>query len=163
MSDALTYFDFSDMMLAAVRRKAGQIFICHFDGACDPNPGGGMGSGAHIITAAGHTAFAQSEYTPPAPGNTSNAAEYLAFMSLMNYLTDCYGCTISIFGDSKLVINQMTGRWRMTAGGYKAHALQAKELYDRLRQHNRVKLAWIPRERNQLADDLSKQAIIKAQ
>ena len=161
MEDTITYSEFSDMMLAAVRRRVKQTFICHFDGACSPNPGGHMGSGAHIVADEGQTAFTLSEYTPPAAGNTNNAAEYLAFLSLMHYLHDCDSCTIKIYGDAKLVIRQMCGHWDILNGGYKQHALQAKTLYDQLRRHNRVTLRWIPREQNQAADELSKQAILK--
>jgi probable phosphoglycerate mutase len=161
VTDLLTYSDFTDMILTAVRQKTGEIFNCYFDGAIQPNPGGEIGAGVYIVNGRGDVASSYSVYRRAAAGNTNNAAEYLAFLTLMQHLADCDHCTINIYGDSQLVIRQMQGRWRILDGGYKDLALQSKELFNQLCARNQVKISWISRDKNTKADELSKQAIIK--
>jgi ribonuclease HI len=63
---------------------------------------------------------------------------------------------IHIKGDSNLVVMQMKGIWKIKAGHYRTFAMRCKMLLHDLSMHNRVKIEWVPREQNQLAEELSK-------
>jgi ribonuclease HI len=92
---------------------------------------------------------------------SNNIAEYAGLLALLDYfieagLTDC---EIEVRGDSKLVIEQMTGNWRIGEGLYVQAARQAQRLAS---QFSNLRFLWIPREHNHLADALSKSELIKA-
>lgn len=133
---------------------------CYFDGACEPvNPGGNMGLGGYVDEDEKNIFFF-SEMIPKDKNNTNNIAEYKALLNLLHFLID-YKHTdkeIIIYGDSKLVINQMWGTWNMSKGLYIPFAIKCKKL---LKQFDNLKGQWIPREENQRADDLSKDALLK--
>lgn len=134
------------------------VIVAHFDGSCEPvNPGGSMGMGIHFqvndnpIRKYGHK-------VPPAPDNTNNVAEYKALEWLLNtlILEQINDADIHIKGDSKLVVMQMKGTWKIKSGHYRTFALRCKMLLHDLSIGNRIKIDWVPREQNQLADEMSK-------
>jgi ribonuclease HI len=130
--------------------KKVKYFKCYFDGACEPkNPGGALGIGYCI------NEFNGSDYVAPDVDNSNNVAEYLAFRKVIDSLQDKRGCKIEIFGDSMLVIMQMTGKWKIKNGMYKDIALRTLPLFKQLQQLNDVTLKWIPRELNSRADKQS--------
>jgi ribonuclease HI len=65
-------------------------------------------------------------------------------------------CEIKIFGDSKLVVNQMNELWGSNGGAYYPYMLEAKKLLKELVKTNKVTIEWIPRDKNELADNQSK-------
>src|SRR5262245_13673352 len=95
----------------------------YFDGACEPvNPGGTMGFGV-VIFDGDSQVWACSGRSRPAdgPGQTSsNLAEYAALLCALDWLLDNNhrDHEIEICGDSKLVIEQMAGRWQIGRGHY---------------------------------------------
>ena len=127
----------------------------YFDGACAPrNPGGHIGIGAYILNHSGEVIFEHSWYLPPSNLNSNNIAEYLAVESCIDFIID-NGYTneeIVFYGDSKLVIMQMSGKWKVKNGMYVKHAINCK-----LKRINLInaKFVWIPREMNERADFLS--------
>jgi ribonuclease HI len=137
-------------------------FIAYFDGACEPiNPGGKMGFGS-IVTDNGQVDWHSAGMSGPDKGPTSNnLAEYTALMALLDYfveqnLTDA---DIEIRGDSKLVIEQMSGRWKIGKGVYVQAAHHAREVAAKF---TKLRFRWIPRAENRLADELSKYKLIEA-
>ena len=66
---------------------------------------------------------------------------------------------IVVKGDSMLVINQMFGSWKIKSGLYAPLAEKACEL---LSQFTNSRGEWIPRDRNDVADRLSKEALKRA-
>jgi ribonuclease HI len=133
---------------------------CYFDGACEPtNPGGNLGIGA-IVFHNNEAVLRHSDFIAAAQFNSNNVAEYLGLEQILIFLKD-YSCEenkIFIYGDSKLVINQMTGKWRIKFGYYKEAALRCKKLIGTINKE--LVFTWIPREINQFADDLSKGKLI---
>lgn len=129
---------------------------CFIDGACGPfNPGGYMGWGWHIKTSA---PVSFSDACGQHVANSNNVAEYLALNSLLEYLLANPGYTkfhILIKSDSQLLVKQMTGKWRIKNGLYAKEARKAAILASNFGNH-KISFQWIPREENQLADDLSK-------
>lgn len=130
----------------------------YFDGCCEPNnPGGNMGIGA-VIYIDGVEKFTLSKHVKAHPNNTNNVAEYQAFGWTVKTLLDL-GVTdsdIEVFGDSKMVVEQMNGNWSIKEGSYVQFAERAKQIFTELSKKNEVSLKWIPREKNTIADGLSK-------
>ena len=96
-------------------------FKCYFDGACEPiNPGGAIGAGIYIVGS--RRTYKDKYFIPCKPENTNNVAEYIALIKVLEFMANKSGCRIEIFGDSMLVIMQMTGRWKIKHGAYKEYA-----------------------------------------
>lgn len=134
--------------------------VCFFDGCCEPrNPGGNMGVGA-VIFKNGVKVNTHSGFMPAKNTNSNNVAEYAALEWILETLLE-QGLSdqpILIYGDSKLVIEQMRGAWRIKDGFYVQKALACQQL---LKNFRNIKLQWIPRDENCYADDLSKGQLIK--
>jgi ribonuclease HI len=115
-----------------------------------------MGMGAFIRS--GDMTIELSDKEPARKGNTNNVAEYRAVILLLRYLvgTRKTGKFITIYGDSKLVVNQLNGIWRILDGEYVPFANEAKQLFADLKANNTVNIKWIPRHKNRKADELSK-------
>lgn len=128
-----------------------------FDGSCWPNPGGSIGYGFHIIDKEDNDLHADSGYYPNDKINTSsNVAEYMALIAGMEWLinNNFSNEPIRVFGDSMMVINQMTGNWGINEGFYTEYAKKARKI--RLEHFRRSGWIWIPRDLNGRADELSK-------
>jgi ribonuclease HI len=138
----------------------------YFDGCCEPvNPGGTASYGA-VIFVDGERVWECSELFVPVHGKekhtSNNVAEYSGFLSILEWLlaNNLDAMPARIHGDSKLVIEQMLGNWRMKKGFYIPVAKKAKETLKKFRKQ--PKLIWIPREKNDIADELSKAELKKA-
>lgn len=88
-------------------------------------------------------------YSEGFEGGSVNWAEYRALRSLLEYLKDKEGEKV-IHGDSKLVIQQMLGRWQAKKGTYVPEHKKCLEL------GVEADYKWIPRKENGRADELSK-------
>lgn len=133
----------------------------YFDGACAPiNPSGTMGMGAYILEQDTQI-FSDSQMIEAQKGNSNNVAEYLALEMVLDFLLEngYNGENILVMGDSRLVINQMRGQWKISEGYYKEVALRCK---DKVRYFTNIKFEWIPREKNTLADELSNKKLNEA-
>ncbi len=130
--------------------------ICYFDGSCEPrNPGGAMGLGV-VIYKDQEQVFTFGGYFPPAPQNSNNVAEYRAFEVMLDYLITHK--PITIYGDSMMVIQQMSQNWKIKNGLYTEHAFRC---LGKFKTHfANVALRWVPREQNAVADRLSKGQMI---
>jgi ribonuclease HI len=149
-----------------------KTLICYFDGACEPrNPGGNMGLGACIFSIQnwkeqpGIQVFCHSEFMEADLDNSNNVAEYFAFEKLLDWLKENskdFDDKVYIYGDSALVINQMSGAWKMNRGYYIpiAKRCQAK-LADLKEMGVKFVLSWVPRQKNSYADELSKREFVK--
>lgn len=135
--------------------------VCYFDGATEPiNPGGSMGIGCCAMIDK-KIIYQHSGFVEAKPENSNNVAEYMALVHILEYLKSAgYDADNTIiYGDSMLVIKQMTGKWKIKEGRYVEHARKSLTL---IRQFRKVPLFfWIPREKNFLADELSKAEMIK--
>lgn len=91
---------------------------------------------------------------------SNNLAEYDAVYDALKFIANSEMTfdRLTIYGDSRLVINQLKGHWMIKEGRYKETAIKVKEM---LQQdfHNNVKFKWIRRESNIEADTLSKEGI----
>lgn len=138
---------------------------CFFDGACEPvNPGGVASFGA-VIFKDGKKIWESSDIMFPEDEGrrittSNNVAEYKGLQAILVRLhfLGAFNEEIIIMGDSKLVIKQMRGEWRIRQGIYVPFAKECRNLLQRFK---RVKFQWIPREENGLADNLSKALLEK--
>lgn len=136
-----------------------------FDGCCEPvNPGGTASYGA-VIFKGDERIWECSKIFYPQRGReketSNNVAEYSGFISILEYFLE-HGLEkekIEIFGDSKLVIEQMKGNWKIVKGFYKPLAYKAKEMVNKFKK---TTFEWISRDENDIADELSKAELIKA-
>lgn len=128
------------------------------------NPGGNIGLGA-TLKKNGEEIFQHSKFIPEHPHNTNNVGEYMAFESILDFIFNhkIENEKVTIYGDSKLVIEQMNGRWRIKFGRYTPYADRCKRKLKELRENNKLSfnLNWIPREQNGYADRLSKGQLIE--
>lgn len=106
-----------------------RAFEIVFDGGSLGNPGKGYGS--YEITSGGEVLCHQREEY----GNniTNNQAEYMTLIRALEWL-DRYvegrrsGARVHIHGDSQLVINQVTGKWKIKAEQLRPYAERIRSL-----------------------------------
>lgn len=123
-----------------------------FDGAAIPNPGK-RGIGA-ILLDNGNVIHEISEKLEGI--GTNNEAEYNALIQGLKKAHDLGWTDINVQGDSKLVVNQVNGKWSVKSDNLKVPCQVAKEL---VAQFNSIKLEWIPREQNEKADYAASKAL----
>jgi ribonuclease HI len=87
---------------------------------------------------------------------TNNEAEYLALIDGLKAVSDWKPDRLEVFLDSKLVVEQVNGRWKIKEARLQALHKQAKELLDRFAE---VEVTHVAREHNNGADALANQAI----
>ncbi|MFB6845090.1 bifunctional RNase H/acid phosphatase [Streptomyces sp. NPDC056373] len=128
-------------------------FIVEADGGSRGNPGP-AGYGAVVGDAAtGETLRETAEYIGVA---TNNVAEYrglLAGLRAAHALDP--DATVHVRMDSKLVIEQMSGRWKIKHPDMKPLAAQAARVFP----PGRVTYEWMPRAQNKHADRLANEAM----
>ena len=121
------------------------------DGSVSVNPGG-VGTWAWVAYVDGE----ESEYDYGAirarQENTNNLMEHRALNEALKWAAHHQYQKFSIYSDSNLAVNQINGVWRIKADSLRGLALDSRGL---LVQQQAI-CAWIPRERNQRADELSK-------
>ncbi|MGW1542654.1 bifunctional RNase H/acid phosphatase [Streptomyces sp. NPDC002309] len=128
-------------------------FIVEADGGSRGNPGP-AGYGAVVLDAAtGGTLAESAEYLGVV---TNNVAEYrglLAGLRAAHALDPT--ATVRVRMDSKLVVEQMSGRWKIKHPDMKPPAMEAGRIFPA----GQVTYEWIPRERNKHADRLANEAM----
>jgi broad specificity phosphatase PhoE/ribonuclease HI len=127
--------------------------VVEADGGSRGNPGpAGYGS---VVWNAGHsTVLAESKQ---AIGRaTNNVAEYRGLIAGLEEAVKLGATEVAVSMDSKLVVEQMAGRWRVKHPDLAALHAQARALAARF---DRVSYAWIPRAQNSHADRLANEAM----
>ncbi|MDV3277456.1 MAG: ribonuclease HI family protein [Nitrososphaerales archaeon] len=92
-------------------------------------------------------------------GVTNNFSEYTALVEALKKLKQLgVKGDVTVRSDSRLLVGQMGLGWKAKRGGYLPKLKEAKELVSQL---GSVKFEWIPREKNEEADLLSRVAYEK--
>ncbi|MFF7265519.1 bifunctional RNase H/acid phosphatase [Streptomyces sp. NPDC008159] len=128
-------------------------FIVEADGGSRGNPGP-AGYGAVVLDAAtGEPLVEAAEYIGVA---TNNVAEYRGLIAGLKaaYALDPTA-TVRVRMDSKLVVEQMSGRWKIKHPDMKPLAAEALRVY----APGHVTYEWIPRDQNKHADRLANEAM----
>jgi ribonuclease H / adenosylcobalamin/alpha-ribazole phosphatase len=127
--------------------------VIEADGGSRGNPGP-AGYGAVVRTEDRATVLAESKQ---AIGHaTNNVAEYRGLIAGLEDAVKLDATEVAVFMDSKLVVEQMSGRWKVKHPGLIELHAQARKLAARF---DRISYAWIPRERNKDADRLANEAM----
>ncbi|WP_091615564.1 bifunctional RNase H/acid phosphatase [Micromonospora mirobrigensis] len=87
---------------------------------------------------------------------TNNVAEYRGLIAGLEAAAELGAARVEARMDSKLVVEQMSGRWQIKHPGLRPLAARAAALVDRF---DAVTFSWIPRERNRHADALANAAM----
>lgn len=130
---------------------SGEKYLIFSDGGSRGNPGV-AGFGAVICQ--GDTAVALcAEYVGE---TTNNVAEYMGLVAgLKTVFALNPQAIVQVRADSKLVIEQMSGRWKIKHPQMQQLALEAKRVFP----PGAVDYQWIPREQNKAADALANLAM----
>ncbi|MFE9817325.1 bifunctional RNase H/acid phosphatase [Streptomyces sp. NPDC005773] len=134
-------------------------FVVEADGGSRGNPGP-AGYGAVVIDpATGETLAEAAEYIGVA---TNNVAEYKGLIAGLRAAKALVpdapadgGPRVHVRMDSKLVVEQMSGRWKIKHPDMKPLAAEAA----RILPASAVTYEWIPREKNKHADRLANEAM----
>ena len=121
--------------------------VLYFDGKAEPNPG--KGSAAAVLYLNDTIMFETGKYLEK---TTNNQAEYLG---LIIGLQECLKRgirNVKVFGDSKLVIEQSSGRWKVNNLGLIDLQSQVKEM---VKQFQSISFTHVYREENTKADELT--------
>ena len=122
------------------------------DGAARGNPGP-AGLGVVIEDDQGLRLRGLCRYIGKA---TNNQAEYLAVIEGLQAIQEWKPDRLEVFLDSKLVVEQLAGRYRVKNGALAPLHRQAVEL---LQRFPAVEVKHVPREKNKGADALANKAI----
>ncbi|MFI6781976.1 bifunctional RNase H/acid phosphatase [Micromonospora sp. NPDC050276] len=87
---------------------------------------------------------------------TNNVAEYQGLIAGLTAAAELGAAEVDVRMDSKLVVEQMCGRWQIKHPGLRPLAAQAAALVGRFAA---VRFSWIPREQNRHADALANAAM----
>ncbi|ARQ71037.1 bifunctional RNase H/acid phosphatase [Streptomyces marincola] len=128
-------------------------FIVEADGGSRGNPGP-AGYGAVVRDAA--TGRVLAETAESIGTATNNVAEYRGLIAGLRAAHELDpGAAVRVRMDSKLVVEQMSGRWKIKHPDMRPLAMAAKEVFP----PGAVRYEWIPRERNKHADRLANEAM----
>lgn len=89
---------------------------------------------------------------------TNNVAEYRSVLAALEWIAaqpDADDLSVHVRMDSKLVVEQMSGRWKIKHPDMRALALQVRAAL----APERVTYTWVPRADNQRADALVNEAL----
>ncbi len=128
--------------------------IIEADGGSRGNPGV-AGSGTVIYDAGRSRTLREIVYVVGRRA-TNNVAEYHGLLRGLEAARDLGATEAEVYMDSKLVVEQMSGRWKIKHPDMQKLALEARQLMAGLGQ---VTFHWIPREKNGVADALSNVAM----
>ena len=135
------------------RTRGALSVIVEADGGSRGNPGP-AGYGTVVWSTDNGTVLAESKQ---AIGRaTNNVAEYRGLIAGLEEAAKLGATEVEVLMDSKLVVEQMSGRWQVKHPDLRTLLKQAKALDSRF---DRISYAWIPRAKNSHADRLANEAM----
>ena len=132
--------------------------VVEADGGSRGNPGV-AGYGALVREADGGRVLV--ELAEPLGKQSNNVAEYSGLIAGLRAVVDLDpSADVVARMDSKLVVEQMSGRWKIKHEDMRRLALEARDLCTEISDAGgSVSFEWIPREKNKAADALSNDAM----
>lgn len=127
------------------------MIICYADGASRGNPG---------LASYGAVVYQDDLEVVRLNGTlgiaTNNFAEYSGVIAILEYLNEHFPLAPAVIRmDSKLVVEQLSGRWKIKSPDMAQLAIKTRGLI----QSRDVRFEWIPREQNSVADALANLAL----
>ncbi|MBC9821261.1 reverse transcriptase-like protein [Terrabacter sp. MAHUQ-38] len=144
--------------MSPVSRATGRRLVVEADGGSRGNPGiAGYGALVRDPT----TGRVLVELAEPLGTASNNVAEYSGLIAGLRAVLDIDpGATVRVKMDSKLVVEQMSGRWKIKHEDMRRLALEARDLCAAISEAGgSVDFEWVPREKNKAADALSNDAM----
>ena len=124
----------------------------YFDGGAVPNPGK---SACGIFVKEDRDTFQKRiGYGTYLGLGTNNQAEYKGLIQSLKYCRDQQITECEIFSDSKLVVEQINGRWKVKEPTLIELYKEAKEIMNEHSKIGKVKITWIRRDKNKEADEM---------
>jgi probable phosphoglycerate mutase len=127
--------------------------IVEADGGSRGNPGP-AGYGAVVLDP--QTGAVLAERAEAIGTATNNVAEYGGLIAGLSAASSLGATDVDVRMDSKLVVEQMSGRWQIKHPGLRPLAAQAA---DHVRRFRSVTFTWVPRAQNKRADALANRAM----
>ncbi|MCX4752550.1 bifunctional RNase H/acid phosphatase [Kitasatospora purpeofusca] len=132
---------------------AGRRFVVEADGGSRGNPGP---AGYGAVVRDGDTGQIIAEAAEFIGHATNNVAEYKGLIAGLRAARAIDpAASVDVRMDSKLVVEQMSGRWKIKHPDMQPLAAEAREVFPR----GQVAYSWIPREKNKDADRLANEAM----
>ena len=126
-------------------------FICSADGGSRGNPG--PAAYGAVVSENGKILH---ELYETIGIETNNVAEYSGLLAALRKVNEIDPtATVEVHMDSKLVVEQMSGRWQIKHPGMRVLAKDARDAHD----PSLVTYKWIPRDQNSHADRLANKAL----
>jgi probable phosphoglycerate mutase len=152
--------DSGDAEVADVTRRG---FVIRTDGAARGNPGpASAGAALYDVTrpdARDPRAAPDASISDYLGVQTNNVAEYTGVVRALELARDLGGSEVHLLLDSKLIVEQLTGRWRVKDTKLIPLWAQARQT---LGGFDRWTAAHVPRAQNTVADALANEAIDRA-
>ncbi len=146
-SDVIKFFD---EIFNCLKQDKQSTYELYTDGASKGNPGlSGIG---YVIKKNG---VVVDETCKSIGVATNNIAEYTALIEGLKKLLDLKIKSINVYSDSELMVKQINGEYQVKNSKIKPLYAQVKDLAN---QFDYFSISHIPREKNRLADKLSKEA-----
>jgi ribonuclease HI len=135
------------------------MMILYFDGLCEPKNPGGVATYGYVLYNNEQKIGEDSGVVGSGMFGddvSNNVAEYTAMTRGMEHLLHTgYSGRLTIRGDSQLIIRQMRGEYKVRARRLISLYSQAFKLKGNFEA---TIFEWVPREKNEEADSLSKKA-----
>ena len=128
--------------------------IIYADGGSRGNPGV-AGSGTVIYAADGSTILDEIVYVV-GKKSTNNVAEYHGLLRGVERAAELGATEVEFYMDSKLVVEQINGRWKIKHPDMQRLAVEAKKIINKFESFS---LDWVARGKNSVADKLSNDAM----
>lgn len=137
---------------------------CKFDGMCQPVNPGGIACYGFVIQKKNDRLDRLYEeggiaVTPFSDETSNNVAEYVGLVKLLEWLlrNRYENFTILIQGDSQLIVNQISGKYKVRSEKLMSYYEKTKSL---VKNFDNLVIEWIGRDNNRDADDLANKAYI---
>lgn len=130
------------------------MYKLYFDGASRSNPGPAS-YGVSLIGPNGKEIDTDKKYIGNA---TNNVAEYMGAIAAVNLALKHNLDNIAIYGDSNLVIKQITNEWKVKSENLKQHFNNLKNVIAK-KQWKQISFNHVYRKHNKRADQLANEAL----
>jgi ribonuclease HI len=141
-------------MARSIRGDRGTV-IGKFDGGSSANPG--LGASAWMLDYPDQNRVTGTKRLGI---TTNNRAEYDGLINLLESALLRGVRHIHVYGDSRLIVEQIKGNWKVKDRELKPLAARVQEL---IAQFATFEIEWIPREKNAECDALVKRTIKEQQ
>lgn len=142
------------------------MFTIHVDASIGPKNPGGYAFWGIVVKEDGKEIHKETGYIGCGEGMTINYAEYEAVIEALRWIesythfnslvnNDNDSKSFRIYSDSSLIVNQINGKWKCKNPELQEQLKEVQILIYQIEDiHDPLKFIWIPREKNEEADEL---------